>query len=662
MLPFYQYIKHLLHVPHEAKAAIEKSSNHRSDIQWLRGLAVVAVILFHAKESLFSNGYLGVDAFFVISGFVVAPLLMRVFDTVSYKKIVTNLLSFYHRRFWRLVPTLGFVLGTSIFLIFLFASPSEHWRIAQQGLYSLVILGNLGAIKFSGDYFSPTPNPFIHTWSLSVEEQFYLGIPLVFLLIITLTRNRNKFKLIVMVLLTLLSFCAFTFPAVFSVFYSRFGFPTEVDFAFYSGVARCWQFLIGICAFFISSRSKRLPTASWKGNLGFFALAFLLFSNLPVSVYTGSILASLFTLLTLYSGATSKRLSPVTEVLNWIGDRSYSLYLTHMPLLYLAKYSPAFDISSRTDRSIQSVVAVFATFVLGSLIHGTVEGKSRLLGRRASPNPRPKVRFLILTLLIPALLLTSVNYAVRNGYLGLMHDLKKPPYPGFLDPKCQRDSDSGPPCTYKSEAASASVLLIGDSHAGQYSEALISASMRENWNAIIWAKGGCSFVLGKDHSNSLSDSCMVRNSQILEWVDVNRPQAVIISQYIHNNSNQADLMRSILTLRSLVPRIGIFENNPIFPDEKDFMVAKPLVMKPYRAPKKFTIGEMQDRDLQASVKLSSWAENQGMEVFRTWPLFCDEDFCYRFDNDTWLYTDDDHLSVAGANRTIPLIQKFLSSK
>jgi hypothetical protein len=155
---------------------------------------------------------------------------------------------------------------------------------------------------------------------------------------------------------------------------------------------------------------------------------------------------------------------------------------------------------------------------------------------------------------------------------------------------------------------------------------------------------------------------MARNSQILDWINVNRPQAVIVSQYIYQKSNQADLMQSLLALKSLVPRVGIIENNPVFPDEKDFMIMKPLVMRPYSAPKKFTASEMQYRDFQASLKLTSWAEKSGIEVLRTWTLFCDSTYCHRFDKNKWLYIDDDHLSVAGANRTIPLIQNFLNSK
>jgi len=634
----------------------------REDIQWFRGLAVLAVILFHAKETSFSNGYLGVDTFFVISGYVVAPLLMRVFDSMSYKQTFDNLLSFYQRRFWRLVPTLGFVLGASALLIFLFGSPSEHWRIAQQGLYSLIIAGNLGAIKFSGNYFSPTPNPFIHTWSLSVEEQFYIVIPIILLLTTFWIKKRSNFNFKMLVIVGALSFVSFSASSFFSVFFTHFGFPTEIDFVFYSGFARCWQFVIGLIAYLISKRNKRIITNPWIGNSSFIFLALLLFCNLGISNYLGSCLASFFTLMALYFGVTTKYTTTLDGILTWIGDRSYSLYLIHMPLLYLAKYSPVFEISSHTTRSTQSIVAVFATFLLGLVLYKTIEKRSRQFGRAHKLNVKTKLKFLGTTLLIPVVLLTALNYAPRNSYWGLSHNLNTPQYPGFLDPNCQRDSDSGPPCFYKSKGARSSVLLIGDSHAGHYSEALITAAKEEDWNAVIWAKGFCTFILGKDHTNKLSQSCLTRNNKIHNWIVKNRPHAIIVSQYIYQTSNQNDIRRSLLALKNIVPNVIIIENNPVFPDEKNFMVAKPLVMKPYVAPKKYLINEMQYRDFDASTQLMSWAESSKIRVLRTWPLFCDTNYCERFDKKGWLYIDDDHLSVLGASRMTPFIQSILSSK
>jgi peptidoglycan/LPS O-acetylase OafA/YrhL len=110
---------------------------YRKDIQVLRGLAVLAVIFYHAKDSLFPLGYLGVDVFFVISGFVVTPLILSIFtDDANGRKRLSNLRFFYKRRFYRLAPALAFTLAISAITIFLLGPINDHQRFARQGIIS----------------------------------------------------------------------------------------------------------------------------------------------------------------------------------------------------------------------------------------------------------------------------------------------------------------------------------------------------------------------------------------------------------------------------------------------------------------------------------------------------------------------------------------------
>ena len=194
---------------------------YRRDIQVLRGLAVLAVVLFHAKESYFPLGYLGVDVFFVISGFVVTPLILRIFtEQAMGARRFSNLRDFYKRRFYRLAPALAVTLAISAISVFLLGPIADHQRFARQGIATLLLAGNLGASKYSGDYFSP--NPLVHTWSLSVEEQIYIFLPLILMLIFTI-RSLKKITAVVLVFITVLSFISFQFPAIFQPLYSRAG-------------------------------------------------------------------------------------------------------------------------------------------------------------------------------------------------------------------------------------------------------------------------------------------------------------------------------------------------------------------------------------------------------------------------------------------------------
>ena len=162
---------------------ITSSKRYRKDVQVLRGISVLAVVIFHANLNT-PLGYLGVDIFFVISGLVVTPLILRIFEgQTTLRQRLINLKIFYVRRFYRLAPALAATLGISAVAILFLGPTSDHERYASQGIATLLVLGNFGAYRYSGDYFSPNPNPLIHTWSLSVEEQIYIFLPLILMLI-----------------------------------------------------------------------------------------------------------------------------------------------------------------------------------------------------------------------------------------------------------------------------------------------------------------------------------------------------------------------------------------------------------------------------------------------------------------------------------------------
>jgi peptidoglycan/LPS O-acetylase OafA/YrhL len=157
---------------------------YRRDIQVLRGLAVIAVVLFHVNQNHFSLGYLGVDVFFVISGFVVTPLILRIFNNKPNQNLSNySLKDFYIGRFYRLAPALVSTILISGFVIILLDPFANQQSFARQAVSALLLVGNFAAYKYSGDYFSPISNPLVHTWSLSVEEQIYIFFTIYFVCI-----------------------------------------------------------------------------------------------------------------------------------------------------------------------------------------------------------------------------------------------------------------------------------------------------------------------------------------------------------------------------------------------------------------------------------------------------------------------------------------------
>jgi peptidoglycan/LPS O-acetylase OafA/YrhL len=153
-------------------------------------VAVIGVILYHGNPAQFAQGWLGVDVFFVISGFVIAPKLFEIWSNTNDKKRAHKLLKFYESRVIRLAPTFAFTVVVFGSLLYLFSGWSEIRHFSAQALAASLGLGNLEAINQSqSNYFRPNPKAFLHTWSLSVEAQIYLLAPFLFLMIARSSRK-----------------------------------------------------------------------------------------------------------------------------------------------------------------------------------------------------------------------------------------------------------------------------------------------------------------------------------------------------------------------------------------------------------------------------------------------------------------------------------------
>jgi hypothetical protein len=217
----------------------------------------------------------------------------------------------------------------------------------------------------------------------------------------------------------------------------------------------------------------------------------------------------------------------------------------------------------------------------------------------------------------------------------------------------------GPPCVYTTTGATKTVLLIGDSHAGHISQAVADAAKSTKWNAVVWTHSGCHVQFQRSIPEQVSDNCIDINNSMKKWVEQNKPNAIIVSQFVYSDSSQNDLRDALTTLRLIVPNILLIGNNPIFPDEKDFMVGRPIVMPAYKPPKSFQQSIMQTVDKNASDLLANWARGNGIFTISFDSLFCEKGVCSRYSDKGWLYRDDDHFSVVGAELTIPQISAFL---
>jgi peptidoglycan/LPS O-acetylase OafA/YrhL len=628
-------------------------SNYRLDIQVLRGLAVLAVILFHAKADIVPLGFLGVDVFFVISGFVVTPLILRIFEEqTNSSKRVTNLIRFYKRRFYRLAPALTLTLVTSAIVIFLLGPTSDHQRFSNQGIATLFLAGNIGAYHFSGDYFNSNPNPLVHTWSLSIEEQIYIFLPIVVFLIFRHKSFINhKFKALLF-LITGSSMLLFIFPTVMEPLNSLVGLNSSAQsfkFWFYSPFSRVWQFTVGgLCYLVLRGFATSKREISFKTNLIIlFIFMITLYSEIELSSMVGSILASFITCVAIIFGSLNVLPRPVFLFLKWIGDRSYSIYLFHMPLLYVAKYAAVTSWGKGENRIFPTILAVIATFVLGSVSYRGIENRFRDQRFIDGATTKAMFRALMATLLLPLIIFMVINESASGKYWGLNIKYSQAPTSLGDMSDCEENLNlSQIICAGEKNSTQKTILLMGDSHAEHLRFALSEAAKNANWNSV--------FIPVKVESMNTEKRLVFK-----EWLRINKPDLIIISQFWNEDTLLDQALENLVDFKKLIPNILLLENNPIWPDSARFRLEGYLVAPQDFLPKTFPSSQMGLKEKKISDDMAKLAKDNGIDTMNFEQLFCSNSICTRYSEDGWLYNDYNHLSRAGAKLTIPMFQNYL---
>ena len=289
-----------------------KMLNH---IQALRGFAVFIVFLYHTNLEIFKNGYLGVDIFFVISGFVITS---RLFINLNDNQI--NILEFYINRLKRILPNLFFIVLVTYFF-YLLLGPSD-FSLFNETIFALIGISNLYYINYSKDYFENIfVDPLGHTWSLGVEEQFYILFPLmIFISLRYFSKNLIFLKLIILVLLSI------------SLFFFIHYLKINEQFAFYFSPLRFWEFLFGSLLYFLQKNTL-------KSNFFFiFSILILIIIFLYGHYFSYFIKNILVVITTLIYIATYRNLDFINiKKLITFGNISYSFYLWHLPVIFFAE-------------------------------------------------------------------------------------------------------------------------------------------------------------------------------------------------------------------------------------------------------------------------------------------------------------------------------------
>jgi hypothetical protein len=433
------------------------------------------------------------------------------------------------------------------------------------------------------------------------------------------------------------------------------------QFSFYSTIDRVWQFALGGCACLIlrTKRSFNFHSNKIIGICIVLLVLTVLFAKVSFKQQTGSVLISALTLLAIVSKSFNFLPTFLKPQLEWVGDRSYSIYLVHMPLLYLTRYSPTPIFGTGRSQFVATVGAVGLSLVLGALSFSKIENRFRKSWITNVSLKRSLFRGGFAALVFPGCILLLIDIGSRNQYWGFENDLRTPLAAWELDAGCGHFGEISEPCLVSFNEDSETMLLIGDSHAIHLYPALFDAAKDRSLNTAIWTKGGCQVQFKQSEKKSLSDECLEQNLNILEWVKTNKPSLVVISQYVLAESSQSDLRNTLTVLQSITPNILLIENTPVFPDESRFMVRLPLLFPRYDPPKTFLQSKMHLRDNFASDELGDWARANQIDTVNLSSLFCSDDLCNRFSDAGWLYSDDDHLSLEGAKLATEQFEDYL---
>ena len=607
---------------------LDKSFIRRTDIQALRAIAVISVLLFHFTP-FFNSGYLGVDMFFVISGYVIFPRIIEIIDEKNHKDRFQLISKFYKKRFLRLYPALGINLIIFNFLLVFFTNSEEHRRILNQSLLSLVGLANFGAYFNSGNYFSPNINPYLHLWSLSVEMQIYFLVPLFYLL---LNVSKKRFRDITL-FFTIISLILFVYPPINHSIFQTFGLNDyfhNLDYYLLSN--RFFEFGFGAILAIIKSTSKK------KIPFNFIIIFIILVClNFEIQIkFIPTVLIVLFTGLALHFRSFQTDSKKMNVLLVWVGDRSYSIYLVHLPIFYLLTYAPISPLNSNLEIIIFSFIL---SFIFGALSYAYVEEKFRKITYVPLEYTKNFVRFLV----IPLIATFFLTVFVQKNYFDLLKMAAKPIASWNIDKACGSNTLPAP-CKFINNSSSNSILLVGDSHAAQISQTLKKVAMDLNYNLIVWSH--CDFQL-IDSGNMQEPSCLANNVRILELIKKEKPEYVVISQRMHSKTPESDVLSGVNAALSLGSKVIFVGNNPVFGDGSKYFAN--VIIGKYSPPKVVPIANMDKDSILAAKKFEFLVHIPQVTYIDTLSLFCDNRLCERFKNGQWLYWDAGHLSIYGAN-------------
>jgi peptidoglycan/LPS O-acetylase OafA/YrhL len=445
-------------------------------IQGLRALAALLVTIFHAR--LVPGGFIGVDIFYVISGYLITGLILREIENTG----SLDLNAFYQRRIKRLLPTSVFVLFCTA-AVGMFVLPAITRDALGRDLFAAAAyISNYLFAWWQNDYqnLNATPSPFIHYWSLAVEEQFYVMWP-IFLLILARYGKRAILY-------------GISITTAGSLLLSIYETQKSPIWAFYSLPTRAWELGIGALLLFVPEKFWRNRFIPWIGLFGIGIATFKFNDNtafpginavLPV-IATALLIGSIAIWPRLFNDISNNRLA------QWLGAISYPLYLWHWPALVLP--------SSALGRPLRVRERIFCVLLTVVLAHLTSKYIEQPLRHRRIAGKKIYIFFAMTTVvsLVAGLMISSTASSTINvkgsAYAFNLKDVVEKPLVYNDGCHVNYGEDTSGKCAYGALNSKKVLVLYGDSHAAQWFPALEKIALSHGYKLISLTKSACPSV------------------------------------------------------------------------------------------------------------------------------------------------------------------------
>lgn len=659
----------------------------RPDIEGLRAVAVLIVLLYHAGVPGFSGGYVGVDVFFVVSGFLITGLLVRELQRSG----TVRLLDFYTRRIRRLLPASALVALVTLLLMSVLLPPLLVADARPHAIATVSYWANVHLAVSGVDYqiADAAASPFQHYWSLAVEEQFYALWPV--LLLVTWTGARRLGRDPVKVVLALLIVLVVTSLSL-SVVVTQWRQP----WAFFLLPTRAWELAAGGALAVVLRDAAPLAARSGAAvmalGMGGIALATVRFDEATAFPGWAAALPVAAALLALWGGSSTGALQTALSSgpAQAVGRRSYSLYLWHWPLLVLTDGIPGGDLPMVLRAVVLAVSGLLAVLTFW-LVEDPVRRSPALVG-----HPRRSVALgvagtalsiaAVVQVTAPPVVPTGAPLAAATTRDTSLDELFAEPVtavPADLTPTLTDHGEGADPfddegchqslgrravtdngCEYGNVDANRTMFLMGDSHALHWFPALDRIAMEDEWRLVSYTKDACpayDLPVFSPRLNRDYVECDEWREDVLDRIQREQPELVVLSNRgPRGHSPQPPMDEWLAALEGVVERlpesseVAVLGQNPTMPHDVPECLSDHLDdVEACAAP----VSAVIDGELQRGEEAA--AARAGASYVDTTGLVCRTESCVPIVGNLMVFRDSHHLSNAFAAALAPELEALL---